>query len=109
MKKVLAIYESGYADESNLFIIHSDIELGNEYVKELNVPYNEEYKILEKCIDCYGEDREEFEDNPYKFRNECSRACIKTDRNGEYCENELLSRYELNESHYYGIEMEMIE
>jgi hypothetical protein len=110
MKEVSAIYEYSYGwGEASLYGICLDIDRAKELIKELNKPHEEECKIQEMCSQCYGEDREEYENNPYKLRNTCPRASIKEDRNGEYCENELISMYDMTTTHFSCSTIKVVE
>lgn len=109
MSKALVIwsYDSS-CWEGNIHAVAFDIEKGKQWIEENNKPHAEECKIQEMCSECYGSDREAFETNQYKLRTTCPRASIKTDRNGEYCENELLNSHDMLTPYYSGIEVEII-
>ena len=106
MKKGYMVYKSCIcSDDSEDVCMFLDIQKGMDYVKEMNIPSKKEDKIMDKCYECTKHDYDE--EKPYKFKNTCDRACIKSDRYGEYCENEMVEYYQKTQPTYYGREIEI--
>lgn len=104
MKALLVQSSQRWDDGYDAIGIYLDINKGKEFVEQMNVDYFKESQEIDMCYKCdYTNDGSE----GYKFRETCPRACIKTDRNGEYCENEK-GHYDMVNPHYSGQEVEIL-
>jgi hypothetical protein len=87
--------------------VYLDKEKCEKDIAELNKPHDAETILYEECLKCsdhdYGCNKQVF-----KLRNECKRQAIKTDRNGEYCENDLSDYYSMKTERYYINETELL-
>jgi len=106
MSKILMVYEYVMCEhvEHGVFL---DVEKGREYIKEKNIPHNEIQKLVSECWECHEENYDD-EVSVFKSRYTCPRSCIKTDRNGEYCENHV-SECGNPHSSFSGVEMETMD
>lgn len=104
MKALLVQSSQRYDDGYNTIGIYLDINKGKEFVEQMNIEYFKESNEINMCYKC---NETNLEDEVYKLRETCSRACIKTDRHGEYCENEK-GHYDMINPHYSGEEVEIL-
>jgi len=77
-------------------------------VDELNKPREAEELIYEECCKCRN-DEYGSPDDIFRLRDVCKMASIKTDRNGDYCENDRSSYYSMKTDSYYVEETNIIE
>lgn len=78
-------------------------------LKRLNFPRLDEELIHKECENCNCNDYRNDQHGKLKSRNTCQRADIKTDRNGEYCENDLSDWYSMKTDWYFVEETEILE
>lgn len=106
--KVYIVNKCGVCDDDGIDIgVYFDKEKCDKDVAKLKKPREEEDKLYEECCKCrqnkYGS-----EDDEYRLKEKCNRSCIKTDRNGDYCENDKSNYYGLKEDNYYVRELEVL-
>lgn len=77
-------------------------------LQELNKPRLDEELIYHECSDCRSNNCMEISDK-FKLKDTCKRAVIKSDRNGEYCENDLSDWYSMKTDWYYVEETDVKE
>lgn len=107
MSGVLVVYEYVMCDH-DLHGVFLDIEKGRKYIKEKNMPYENDRKLASECYKCVIENHDRDIDDVFKNRDICIRACIETDRYGEYCKNRV-SEHGSDYISYSGVEMELLD
>jgi len=97
-KKVLMVYTYEMCEhiEYGVFL---DIKEGKKFIETMNIPYNKSRELIDECDNCFIEGYTEDTDI-FKNKDTCSRAYIKTDRYGKYCENRISDNEEIFYSGY---------
>ena len=104
MNKAYLISKSGgvFDNDYTEVGIFLDKQQAEEYVKEKNILYREQYKIYEQCEECYDDIVK------FKLKDSCNRACIKEDRYGEYCKNKM-EYYDIEHDYYTITEIDILD
>ncbi len=102
------VYGSGVLDDGwDTIGIFLDIDKGKEFIKSKNTEREAEQELVNMCSKCTDDDYGNGE-NTFKLKSTCDRCCMKKDRHGIYCENEI-QQYDIKSLYYSGETVKIME
>lgn len=107
--KAYVVSKYGNCDDGGTIVgVWLDKEQCESDVEKLNEPRKKELLLHEECVKCRDFDAHR-EDEVFLLKDSCPHANIKTDRNGEYCENDMENYYSMKSDSYHIEEIEVVE
>ena len=108
MKAYIVLKYGSYDDGGRIVGVWLDKEQCDADVAKLNEPRKAEEILHEECVKCRDLDTNR-DGDVFILRDSCQRAIIKTDRNGEYCKNDMEDYYSMKSDSYHIEETDVIE